>query len=70
MIVKRYLNKVKIVESWDSILFDIPILTAANHLVKIGISHKIESQDFTILILFRNFLRSLFSFFKLTIWFL
>ena len=27
---KKYLNKVKIVESWDSILCEIPILTAAN----------------------------------------
>ena len=30
---KKYINKAKIVESRDSIIFEIPILIAASHIV-------------------------------------
>ena len=64
--MKKYLNKVKIVEPCDSIIAEITILTVAlfwsasyvyNWLQsKIGISDIIESQDSTIFTLFKYFL--------------
>ena len=68
-ILKKYLNKVKIVRVCDFIIFEIPILTVeiiyvVDHAtVKIGISNIIKSQTLTIFTLFRYFFQDPYSLF-------